>query len=35
MLAIVAKLFEIEWAGKTLILTPHADLSEFAFQQLV
>jgi len=34
MLLIVAKLFEIEWAGETLILTPHADLSEFAFQQL-
>ncbi len=30
----VAQLFEIEWAGKTVVLIPKADLSEFAFQQL-
>jgi anti-sigma B factor antagonist len=34
MQANVEKLFEIEWTGETLILTPEADLSEFAFQQL-
>jgi anti-anti-sigma factor len=34
MLIDVAPLFEIEWAGKTVVLIPKADLSEFAFQQL-
>ena len=34
MLIDVAPLFEIEWAGKTIVLIPKADLSEFAFQQL-
>ncbi len=34
MLIDVAPLFDIEWAGKTVVLIPRADLSEFAFQQL-